>query len=102
MESVVPWKSHLYAIEKELSIENQIKYVLYADNSNNWRIQCVPISEHSFTNRLSILDEWKGLRDQELSDKAQIPDCVFVHASGFIGGAKSYESVLQMAKRCLK
>jgi len=26
-----------------------------------------------------------------------IPDIVFVHASGFIGGAVSYESVLKMA-----
>ncbi len=102
IDSVVPWKAHLFSIEKEQNIEGAIKYFLYNDNAGNWRIQCVPISEHSFTNRLSLLDEWHGLRDDELSNKAQIPGLIFVHASGFIGGAKTYESVLQMARRSLK
>jgi uncharacterized UPF0160 family protein len=30
-----------------------------------------------------------------------IEDIVFVHASGFIGGAKSYDSTLKMAKLSL-
>ena len=29
---------------------------------------------------------WRGLRDNELSEKSGIPGCIFVHASGFIGG----------------
>ncbi len=85
-----------------MNIENTIKYVLYKDNADNWRIQCVPISDHSFTNRLSLHPEWQGLRDEELSKKAQISDLIFVHASGFIGAAKTYESVLEMAKRSMQ
>jgi hypothetical protein len=30
-----------------------------------------------------------------------IPGCVFVHAGGFIGGAATYESVLEMARKSL-
>lgn len=34
---------------------------------------------------------------KELVAASGIPDIVFVHNSGFIGGAKSYESTLRMA-----
>jgi len=34
---------------------------------------------------------------KELISVSGIPDIVFVHNSGFIGGAKSYESTLYMA-----
>lgn len=44
---------------------------------------------------------WRGLRDEKLSEVAGIPGCVFVHASGFIGGAVTYEGVLEMARKSL-
>ena len=40
---------------------------------------------------------WRGIRDDALSALTGIPDCIFVHAAGFIGGAHSYDSALQMA-----
>ena len=103
LESYAPWKSHLFQLEKDLKIEpNQIKYILYSDNSNTWRIQCIPLSEHSFTNRLSLPAEWCGVRDEELSKLSGIDGCIFVHASGFIGGNKTREGALTMAKRALE
>ena len=51
--------------------------------------------------RLSLLGEWRGLRDDELSRVSNIEGCVFVHASGFIGGNKTYEGALEMARRTL-
>lgn len=56
----------------------------------------------SFQNRLSLPAAWQGLRDAELSAASGIPNCVFVHASGFIGGNKTYEGVLQMAQKALQ
>ncbi len=38
---------------------------------------------------------------QKLVELSSIPDIVFVHAGGFIGGAKSYESTLKMAELSL-
>lgn len=104
LEKFVPWKSHLFDLEKELNIPKveSIKYVLYQDKSNgSYRIQCVPEQENSFTNRLSLPAEWRGLRDNELSIISGINGCIFVHASGFIGGNTTYEGVLEMARHSL-
>lgn len=46
-----PWKDHLFNLEAELDINPPIKYVLYTDQANKWRIQCVPESLVSFSNR---------------------------------------------------
>jgi uncharacterized UPF0160 family protein len=100
-----PWKEHLMEIESELGIEGKIKYVLFQSNDDgkiNWRIQCVPISESSFTNRLSLPKEWQGLRDEELSKVSGIDGCIFVHATGFIGGNRTLEGALQMARKALQ
>ena len=104
IESSVPWKSHLFDLEKELGLtNNEIKYVIYPDTTNNtWRIQCVPLGENSFTNRLSIKSNWCGLRDDVLSKESGIDGCIFVHANGFIGGNKTYEGALEMLRCCLK
>lgn len=52
--------------------------------------------------RLSLLEEWRGVRDNALSELSGIPECVFVHASGFIGGNKTKEGALEMARRTLQ
>uniref|UniRef100_A0A671RK72 Uncharacterized protein n=1 Tax=Sinocyclocheilus anshuiensis TaxID=1608454 RepID=A0A671RK72_9TELE len=82
-----PWKEHLFVLEKQLKLDVLIKFVLYPDPSGHWRVQCVPAGLNSFQNRLSLLEEWRG----------GIPGCIFVHASGFIGGNRTQE----MAKRTL-
>ncbi|XP_060086338.1 MYG1 exonuclease-like [Ylistrum balloti] len=97
-----PWKDHLFNIEEEMCLSPKLKYVLYTDNSKKWRIQCVPLKIGSFENRLSLPEEWRGIRDAELSEKSGIPGCIFVHAGGFIGGNETYDGVLEMARRSLK
>lgn len=48
--------------------------------------------------RIGLKEEWRGIKDMiELKSVSKIEDIVFVHNSGFIGGARSYESVLRMA-----
>jgi len=98
-----PWKDHVMSLEKELNVETSIKYVLYPDVANSkWRVQCVPIRNDSFVNRLSLPEKWRGVRDTELSNLTGIADCVFVHANGFIGGNATYEGVLKMATESLR
>ncbi|XP_048029328.1 UPF0160 protein MYG1, mitochondrial [Megalobrama amblycephala] len=97
-----PWKEHLFALEKEMKVDVPIKFVLYTDQNGHWRVQCVPAGLNTFQNRLSILEEWRGVRDEALSELSGIPDCIFVHASGFIGGNKTQEGALEMAKRTLQ
>ena len=52
--------------------------------------------------RLSLLEEWRGIRAEELTKLSGIPGCIFVHASGFIGGNETKEGVLEMARTTLR
>lgn len=97
-----PWKEHLFALEKELKVDTPLKFALYPDQNGQWRVQCVPAGLNTFQNRLSLLEEWCGVRDQVLSDLSGIKDCIFVHAGGFIGGNKTKEGALEMARRTLQ
>lgn len=97
-----PWKEHLFALEKELQVETPIKFVLYPDQNGQWRVQCVPDGLNTFQNRLSLLEEWRGVRDEALSELSGIKGCIFVHAGGFIGGNKTQEGALEMARRTLQ
>jgi uncharacterized UPF0160 family protein len=106
-EQSLPWKDHLFTLEQELGITEDAKkplYVLYGEGAGkpNWRIQCVPVSKDSFESRKPLPEAWRGVRDEDLSQVTGIPGGVFVHASGFIGGNKSFEGALAMAKKALE
>ncbi|KAL8721374.1 MAG: hypothetical protein Q9181_007719 [Wetmoreana brouardii] len=101
-----PWKDHLYSFES-LSLstqgnQSQVLYILYPESvepSSKWRVQAVPVSRDSFESRKALPEEWRGLRDEELSAKSGVEGCVFVHASGFIGGNVNERGVREMARR---
>ncbi|KAF2204708.1 putative UPF0160 domain protein MYG1 [Delitschia confertaspora ATCC 74209] len=102
----MPWADHLYSFEKANPIpegvEPHVLYVLFPetkDVDSKWRIRSVSKENGGFENRKDMPNAWKGLRDEELSRVAGIPGCVFVHASGFIGGNLTFEGCLEMAKK---
>lgn len=101
LDKFCPWKDQIYNLEKENNCQGQIKFVLFKDSSDKWRISTVPIASGSFEFRLGIKEEWRGIRDQQLNELIGINDAIFVHAAGFIGGAQSFESVLKMAQTSL-
>lgn len=98
----LPWRGHLYELEKVHQIDPLIKFVLYQDVSGMWRVQAVTIEGSAFANRLSLPEAWRGVRDQDLEGVTKIPGSRFVHAAGFIGGADTFEGVLQMAQVALR
>jgi len=103
-EHYCPWKEHLFEIESESSIAEAEKpfYVVYPDElGGNWRIQAVPISPDSFISRKPLPEAWRGIRNEQLSEVSGVPDCIFVHASGFIGGNKTQAGALKMARLAL-
>jgi len=103
LDTFTIWKSHLADLEVEEAVPLPILYVLYAESgSQKWRVQCVAESEQSFESRKALPEPWRGLRDAALSEAAGISGLVFCHASGFIGGAGSYEGALQMAVKSLE
>uniref|UniRef100_A0A0R3QSE0 UPF0160 protein MYG1, mitochondrial n=1 Tax=Brugia timori TaxID=42155 RepID=A0A0R3QSE0_9BILA len=100
----MPWKDHFFLIEEQFHLKNDdIIYVIYEDNVNaQWRVQAIPVNERQpFENRLPLPEAWRGLRDAELTKVADIPGCIFVHPSGFIGGNKSMQGVIEMARKSL-
>ncbi|PNS14897.1 hypothetical protein CAC42_2126 [Sphaceloma murrayae] len=99
----MPWADHLYALEKEQDVEGQVLYVLFPEGewAGKWRIRAVGIENGGFENRKALPADWRGVRDEELDKISGVSGCVFVHASGFIGGNKTFEGALQMAKKAL-
>ena len=97
-----PWKGHLFDYEEEKGLLGRTKYVVYSEHATSWRVQAVPKHISVFGDRLSLPEAWRGIRDQQLSDLTGVPGCIFVHASGFIGGASSKEAALRLAKLSLQ
>ena len=100
----LPWKDHLYSLEAENPDEEKVLYVLYPEGSNEdskWRIQAVPMAKDSFESRKALPEAWRGLRDEELDRASGVPGGVFVHASGFIGGSKTKQGAMDMARKAL-
>ncbi|GAW21496.1 hypothetical protein ANO14919_110170 [Xylariales sp. No.14919] len=100
----VPWKDHLYTLEEEQKTEekNKVLYVLYPEKPTpdaKWRIQCVPVTKDSFQSRKALPEPWRGARDSALDEITGVPGGVFVHASGFIGGNKTFEGVKALAEK---
>jgi len=102
LDQFCPWKEHLYSIEKDNNANGEIKFVLFKDSGDAWRISTVSITASSFEFRLGLPEELRGLRDEVLSEKSGIEGCIFIHAAGFIGGAKSKESVIKLAQLSLE
>ena len=76
--------------------------MLYTDQAGMWRVQAVTAEGTAFTNRLSLPEAWRGVRDAPLCEVAQIDGCTFCHANGFIAGNATYEGAVAMAKKALQ
>lgn len=97
-----PWKQHLYDLEKVENCEGEILYCLFTANPGDHRVICVPNNPNSFVCRKSLPAPWRGIRDAEVASVSGIEGATFVHATGFIGGAKSREDALEMAIKAVE
>ena len=95
----VPWKEHLFDIERENGVFGKSLYCVFPERTGEWKVIAVPEKIGGFSNRLPL--PWKGLRDGELDAASSVDGCIFVHASGFIGGNKTFEGVMAMAKKSI-
>jgi uncharacterized UPF0160 family protein len=101
----LPWADHLYTCEAEHPERAKVLYVLFPEGGNEgskWRVRSVGVERGSFRNRKDLPDAWKGLRDDELSRVSGIDGCVFVHASGFIGGNLTENGAMAMAVKAVE
>eukprot|EP00483_Globobulimina_turgida_P001742 UN01744 len=97
-----PWIEHLYEIHKETPIDPMPIYVLFQDQKKGWRVRAVPVEVGSFATIKALPKIWCGKRGDPLNQICGIHDCVFVHTTGFIGGNKTYQGALEMARKALQ
>ncbi|KAG7099251.1 hypothetical protein E1B28_001114 [Marasmius oreades] len=103
LEQFLPWKEHLFELETKSGGPPAALYIIYPDEfGGNWRVQAVPVSPDSFESRKALPEKWRGVRDDELSKISGVDGCIFVHASGFIGGNKTKEGAMQLTKLALE
>ncbi|CAJ2503310.1 Uu.00g107040.m01.CDS01 [Anthostomella pinea] len=100
----VPWKDHLYTLEEQEGAKDgkKVLYVLYPEKpvpDAKWRIQAVPVTKDSFQSRKALPEPWRGARDAQLDEVSGVPGGVFIHASGFIGGNKTFDGAKEMAAK---
>lgn len=65
-------------------------------------VQAIPVTPGSSEDRKPLPSEWCGLRDEQLEEVTGIKYAMFVHPSGYIGGAYDRKSALEMAKKAVK
>lgn len=101
LSQTVPWKEHLFQLEKEMNIAPSIKYAVFeADDS--YRVQCMPVALGSFVCRIFLPEAWGGLRNDALVEVCEIEGAMFVHSVRFIGGHKTKDGALAMARKALE
>ncbi|CAD1473680.1 unnamed protein product [Heterotrigona itama] len=96
----LPWSQHLFEVEKEQNIQPPLKYVIFEDD--NFRVRCIPVNVGSFVCRQFLPESWAGLRDEALENACGIKGAVFVHSVRFIGGHKTKEGAIKMARKSLE
>lgn len=98
LASFCPWNEHFFELEEELKLDPKPLYVLFADSANGMRVRAIPVSSTSFVLRKALPERLRGLRDNDLVKLTGIESLLFVHMSGFIGGAQTRADALKLAE----
>jgi uncharacterized UPF0160 family protein len=97
LDRKLPWEKAVY--EGRL---DELLFIVYpGEDRTAWYCRTVPPEPGSFGQRLALPESWRGLQDEAFSKAAGIPDGVFCHPSGFIGGARSLESTVRLAEMAI-
>ena len=96
LEKFAPWRALVLQSDKDAAAA--IYITVFPSLRAGWNWQSVPLTTAKEDETIEVPDAWKGKRDQELADICGVSDAVFCHPDGFIGGAKSKEGAIQMAK----
>jgi uncharacterized UPF0160 family protein len=87
----LPWRDFLEE-------ENDFDFVVSQRDDGKWNAQAVPPQKGS-TRVKSFKRSWGGLRDQELCDKAGVPDLIYYHKTGYILVAKTKEAIIKALEK---
>ena len=91
-------RGNLFDLEAEKGLSGRFKYCLFPSHDGSTRVRAVPEAPGSFASRKALPAPWRGVRDDALSTQIGIDGAIFVHNSGFIGGNKTFEGAMAMAR----
>lgn len=91
----MPWKGAVFAHALP------VVYAVYPVSNGNWMVDCMPPEPGSFAQRLPLPEAWAGLQEAALAEASGVADAVFVHVRRFVGGARTREGALEMARRAV-
>ena len=92
----MPWQEAVF----DLGLDDLLFVV--SPNNDLWYAKAVPPEPKGFGQRLSLPDEWRGLKGNELAQACGVEDAEFCHAAGFIAAARSRDGILAMVDACLR
>ncbi len=95
LDGAYPWQGVLARTPDALYV------VKPKSQGTTWEVECVRNDVHSFLNRKSLPESWRGYRDEMLAEKTGVPDAIFCHNNGFIAVAGSKEGALKLAQNAL-
>jgi uncharacterized UPF0160 family protein len=97
LDRKLPWEKAVFQGNLQ-----DLLFVIYPnEDATAWYCRTVPPELGSFSQRLSLPEPWRGLQEEAFSKAAGISDGVFCHPSGFICGARSLDSVVQLARKAI-
>ena len=95
LERGMPWKGAVFTHALP------VVYAIYPVSNGNWMVDTMPPEPGSFEQRLPLPEAWAGLQDAALAEASGVADAVFVHVRRFVGGARSREGALELARRAV-
>ncbi|MCG7394294.1 MYG1 family protein [Microvirga sp. ACRRW] len=97
LDRKLPWEKAVF----EGGLTNALFVIYPNEDLTSWYCRTIPPEPNSFGQRLSLPESWRGLQEEAFSKAVGIPDGVFCHPSGFICGARSQASVIELAERAI-
>jgi uncharacterized UPF0160 family protein len=80
----------------------EVLLVIYPESGREqYQLRTVPAASGSFASRMDLPAGWAGLRDAQLAQVSGVADAVFCHMNLFIGGARTLEGALALARLAL-
>jgi len=104
LEKNCTWKSAVSKMETKYGIEGELLFVVFLDSSSGtYRVQSIgsnPFGQ-GFETRRFLKEVFRGIREEALQVVSGVPDAIFVHNTGFIGGAHSVQGAIKLAELSL-
>lgn len=102
LDRFVRWKSEL--ARHTGGDPEGFDFVIYP-SGGSWRVEQIPVDEDgriyppARQGKIPLPVEWRAKSPEELVEMTGVEDAIFVHPTGFIGGARSREGAIALARK---